>query len=112
MNKKRQRGAGKQRAERKNPRLRQHKRSVLLICMILVALSGVLAVSSIRLHAKNAQYKAQEEELERQIKEEEQRAKEVEEFEEYVKTDDYIKETAEEKLGLVDPNEIVFKPAE
>ena len=97
---------------KKNARLRQHKRSVLLICMILVALSGVLAVSSIRLHAKNAQYKAQEEELERQIKEEEQRAKEVEEFEEYVKTDDYIKETAEEKLGLVDPNEIVFKPAE
>ena len=56
--------------------------------------------------------KTPEEELERQIKEEEQRAKEVEEFEEYVKTDDYIKETAEEKLGLVDPNEIVFKPAE
>lgn len=107
-----QQAAVKQKDRKKNARLRQHKRSVLLICMILAALSGVLAVSSIRLHAKNAQYKAQEEELERQIKEEEQRAKEVEEFEEYVKTDDYIKETAEEKLGLVDPNEIVFKPAE
>ena len=100
-----QQSAVREKDRKKNARLRQHKRSVLLICMILVALSGVL-------HAKNAQYKAQEEELERQIKEEEQRAKEVEEFEEYVKTDDYIKETAEEKLGLVDPNEIVFKPAE
>ena len=107
-----QQSAVREKDRKKNARLRQHKRSVLLICMILVALSGVLAVSSIRLHAKNAQYKAQEEELERQIKEEEQRAKEVEEFEQYVKTDDYIKETAEEKLGLVDPNEIVFKPAE
>ncbi len=107
-----QQSAVREKDRKKNARLRQHKRSVLLICMILVALSGVLAVSSIRLHAKNAQYKAQEEELERQIKEEEQRAKEVEEFEEYVKTDDYIKATAEEKLGLVDPNEIVFKPAE
>ena len=107
-----QQSAVREKDRKKNARLRQHKRSVLLICMILVALSGVLAVSSIRLHAKNAQYKAQEEELERQIKEEEQRAKEVEEFEEYVKTDDYIKETAEEKLGLVDPNEIVFKPPE
>lgn len=107
-----QQSAVREKDRKKNARLRQHKRSVLLICMILVALSGVLAVSSIRLHAKNAQYRAQEEELERQIKEEEQRAKEVEEFEEYVKTDDYIKETAEEKLGLVDPNEIVFKPAE
>ena len=99
MNKKRQRGAGKQRAERKNPRLRQHKRSVLLICMVLVVMSGVLAVSSIKLNAKNARYKAQ-------------RAEEVEEFEEYVKTDDYIKDTAEEKLDLVDPNEILFKPAQ
>ena len=107
-----QQSAVREKDRKKNARLRQHKRSVLLICMILVALSGVLAVSSIRLHAKNAQYKAQEEELERQIKEEEKREKEVEEFEEYVKTDDYIKETAEEKLGLVDPNEIVFKPAE
>ena len=47
-----------------------------------------------------------------QIKEEEQRAKEVKEFEEYVKTDDYIKDTAEEKLDLVDPNEILFRPAQ
>ena len=111
MNKIRQQKAGRQRAKRKNPRLRQHKRSVLLICMVLVVLSGVLAVSSVKLNAKNAQYKAQEEELEAQIKEEEQRAKEVKEFEEYVKTDDYIKETAKQKLGLVDPNEIIFKPS-
>ena len=112
MNKTRQQKAGRQRAKRKNPRLRQHKRSVLLICMVLVVLSGVLAVSSVKLHAKNAQYKAQEEELEAQIKKEEQRAKEVKEVEEYVKTDDYIKDTAEEKLDLVDPNEILFRPAQ
>ena len=35
-----------------------------MICMVLVILSGVLAVSSVKLNAKNAQYKAQEEELE------------------------------------------------
>ena len=45
------------------------------------------------------------------IKEEKKRAKEVEAYEAYVKTDDYVKEIAEEKLGLVDPNEIIFKPA-
>lgn len=111
MNKTRQQKAGR-RERRKNSRLRQHKRSILMICMVLVVLSGVLAVSSVKLNAKNAQYKAQEEELEAQIKEEEQRAKEVKEFEEYVKTDDYIKDTAEEKLDLVDPNEILFRPAQ
>ena len=112
MNKMRQQRSVRQRPKRKNARLRQHRRSVLLICMVLVVMSGVIAVSSVKLNAKNAQYKAQEEELEAQIKEEEQRAKEVEEFEEYVKTDDYIKDTAEEKLDLVDPNEILFRPAQ
>ena len=107
-----QQSAVREKDRKKNARLRQHKRSVLLICMVLVVLSGVLAVSSVKLNAKNAQYKAQEEELEAQIKEEEQRAKEVKEFEEYVKTDDYIKDTAEEKLDLVDPNEILFRPAQ
>lgn len=111
MDKMRQQGAVRQK-KRKNSRLRQHKRSVLLICAVLVAMTGVLAAGSLKLYAKNARYKAQEEELEVQIREEEQRAKEVEEFEEYVKTDDYIKDTAEEKLDLVDPNEILFRPAQ
>ena len=67
--------------------------------------------SAWRYHSRNAQYKKQEAELEAQIKEEKKRAKEVEAYEAYVKTDDYVKEIAEEKLGLVDPNEIIFKPA-
>lgn len=82
-----------------------------MICAVLICLSGALAVSSLSLHAKNNQYKEQEKELEAQIQEQEERAKEVDEFKEYVKTDDYIKETAEDKLGLVDPNEIIFKPS-
>jgi len=35
----------------------------------------------------------------------------VKEYEKYVQTDEYIKETAEDKLGLVNPNEIIFKPS-
>ena len=50
--------------------------------------------------------------MQEQIREQEDRAKEIDEFEEYVKTDDYIKEMAEDRLNLVDPNEIVFKPSE
>ena len=69
-------------------------------------------MSSVRLQEKNLQYKAQEQELEAQIREEQKRTEEVKQYEEYVKTDDYIKDTAEDKLGLVDPNEILFKPSE
>nr|WP_294492413.1 septum formation initiator family protein [uncultured Mediterraneibacter sp.] len=111
MEKKRRAGTGIRRKKR-DSRLRRYKRSILMICAVLICLTGVLAVSSIRLQARNAQYRAQEEELAAQIREEEQRAEEVKEYEEYVKTDDYIKETAEDKLNLVDPNEIIFKPSE
>ena len=75
-----------------------------MICTVLVFLSGVLAVGAIKLYAKNNAYKAQN-------KEEEKRSEEVEEYEKYVQTDEYIKETAEDKLGLVNPNEIIFKPS-
>ncbi len=112
MSKRRRMAAANPQKRKKNSRLRRYRRSILMICMALVSLSGVLAVSSVSLQAKNEEYKAQEEELAAQIKEEEKRSKEVEEFEKYVKTDDYIKDTAEEKLNLVDPNEIIFKPSE
>lgn len=85
---------------------------MILICAILVLLTGTLSVNAVRLYQKNKVYKQQEAELEAQIKEEEERSKEVEAYEEYVKTDEYIKEVAEDKLGLVDPNEIIFKAAE
>ena len=48
--------------------------------------------------------------LQKQIEEAKKRSEEVKAYEEYVKTDEYIKDIAEEKLGLVDPNEIIFKP--
>lgn len=38
--------------------------------------------------------------------------KEIEEYKEYVNSDEYVKEAAEEKLNLVDPNEIIFKAAQ
>lgn len=91
--------------------LRRHKRSMVLIGFVLVLLAVVLGANAGKLRSKNANYKLQEAELKAQIQEQEDRAKEIEEFEEYVKTDEYIKEVAEEKLGLVDPDEILFKPS-
>ena len=97
---------------RRNRKLSRYKRSILMICAVLVCLTGAFAVSSARLQAKNEQYKAQEAELQEQIREQKERSKEIDKFEEYVKTDDYIKDMAEDRLNLVDPNEIVFKPSE
>ena len=90
--------------------LRQHRRSVLIVCTVLGLLVGVMGIGSVRLYAKNESYKQQEAELQAQIEDAEARAEEVKAYEKYVKTDEYIKDVAEEKLGLVDPNEIIFKP--
>lgn len=112
MNGKKKRTTDRRKTGRKrSANLHSYKKSVLMICMVLVFLSGVLAVGAVKLHAKNNAYKAQEKELAEQIKEEEKRAEEVREYEAYVQTDEYIKETAEDKLGLVNPNEIIFKPS-
>lgn len=111
MGKRNAKKASGRRNQRKNPTLRRHKRSMVLIGFVLVLLAVVLGANAGKLRSKNANYKLQEAELKVQIKEQEDRAKEIEEFEEYVKTEEYIKEVAEEKLGLVDPNEILFKPS-
>ena len=100
---KKERNAGRtRRVRRRKSRLGRHKKSVLMISAVLVMLCGVLTVNSFTLMAKNRNYAEQEEELQKQI----------EEYKEYVNSDEYVKETAEEKLNLVDPNEIIFKPAE
>lgn len=111
---KNRKNAGRDRRVRKKKSLSlgRHKKSVLMISAVLVMLCGVLTVNSITLMAKNDSYKEQEKELRSQIDEQKERAEEIDEFEEYVKTDEYVKETAEEKLNLVDPNEIIFKAAE
>lgn len=111
MGKKKEGSVSRRHNRKKNSALRQHKRSIMLISLVLVLLAVVLGVNAVNLRSRNESYKQQEAELKAQIKEQEERAKEIEEFEEYVKTDDYIKEVAEEKLGLVDPNEILFKPS-
>lgn len=87
-----------------------HRHSVAVITMILMLLMCVLTVNALTLHARSKDYKQQESELKAQINEQKDRTKEIKAYEEYVKTDEYVKEVAEEKLGLVDPNEIIFKP--
>ena len=105
--------AGKnRRVRKKKSRLGRHRKSVLMISAVLVMLGGVLTVNSFTLMAKNRNYEEQERELQNQIEEQQKRAEEIEEYKEYVNSDEYVKETAEEKLNLVDPNEIIFKPAE
>ena len=57
----------------------------------------------------DAQNLAQQQLLEEKIAEEEARSKELDEYSEYMKTDEFAEWYAKEKLGLIHKNEIIFK---
>ena len=104
--------AGRKHNRRGMSAFRQHQRSIVIIVTVLGIMAAMLAVNSVNLYARNQIYKQQEAELKAQIEEQNIRSEKVEEYKEYVKTDDYIRDVAEEKLGLMDPNEILFRPEE
>lgn len=101
----------RRRSRRRSSVLGYHRQSVAVITFVLALLICVLTVNAVTLQAKNRDYKQQESELKAQINEQKERSEEIKDYEKYVKTEEYIKEVAEEKLGLVDPDEIIFKPA-
>lgn len=93
-------------------RRKQNKSAVLCISLIAMLLLGVMTVQILSLYSKRQSYQAREEELQTQLESEEQRQIEMEEYKEYVTTEEYIEQTAKSKLGLVYPNEIIFKEKE
>ena len=58
---------------------------------------------------KNQTYQNREAALEKQIADETERSKEIEDLETYTKTKKYVEDVAKEKLGLVYEDEILFK---
>lgn len=99
----------KRKENRQQKRLSRHKRSILCISSVIILLVAVVSVSGVALQTKNKAYIAQEQELQEQIDEEKARAQEIEELEQYVGTDEYVEQTAKDKLGLVHEGEIIFK---
>lgn len=102
-----------QKPKRKTPQFLRAKNenrlgmaSAVLAIMIM---TGVVGINSISLIQKEKAYAAREQDLLRQITEEEARTKELEEFATYTKTKKYAEEVAKDKLGLVYENEIIFQ---
>lgn len=72
-------------------------------------MAGTIGFSSFHLKQKISQYEAQEYQLAAEIEAEKERAEEIGELEKYIQTDEFVRSTAKEKLGLVSPGEIIFK---
>lgn len=105
------RRAGAQRTRMRRKK-KKNKSAVLCIVLISFMLLGVMSVQILSLYNKNQSYQVREQELKTQLESEQQRQTELKEYEDYVKSDEYVEQEAKSKLGLVHPNEIIFKEKE
>ncbi|MCI8563937.1 MAG: septum formation initiator family protein [Lachnospiraceae bacterium] len=93
-------------------RKRLSRATVFGVILLAAVLCTTLIYKQNTLKAKGQEYAAQIKELEKQKKECSKEKKEIEEFKDYVKTDEYVEEVAREKFGLVHKGEIIFEPEE
>ena len=95
----------------KNPERRDGKKPLILAILFLVVLFVATQIRSISVREKQAENEIKIERLETEIAQEEERKQELADYEEYIKTKEFVIEKAR-KLGLVFPNEIIFQPSE
>lgn len=88
------------------------KSGVGLIAFIVLTLCAAIAYKQIDLKDQSKKKQEQIEKLEARIQGEEERAVEIENFRAYVQTKGYIEKIAREKLGLVNPDDVIFKKEE
>jgi cell division protein DivIC len=69
-------------------------------------------IKSSSLKKKDLEYQIREEALMAQVDKEESRKLELEEYRIHVQNKQYIEEIAKQKLGLVNPDEILLKPSQ
>ena len=95
-------------------KMKQRKKSknrtgkICISCMVVV-LTLIMSVQIGHLYQVNEGYKQDEKTKQAQLKDEQERSTELQEKEAYVGSDQYIVDTANSKLGMTYPDEIVFK---
>ena len=96
---------------KKSRRHKNHAGSISIVLIVLLLL-GAIGIKCFELNNKNESLKKQEASLEEKIRKEAVRAEEIEELSKYVQTKQYAEEVAKEQLGMVYPDEIIFKEKE
>jgi len=86
--------------------------AIMGITLVVMCLAVAINIKGADLKHSDLDYKVREENLDAQVKAEEKRTEELKEYKIYVKTKQYAEEVAKEKLGLVNPDEILLKPTE
>ena len=86
--------------------------AIMGITLVVMCLAVAINIKGADLKQSDLDYRIREENLEVQVKAEEKRTEELKDYKIYVKTKQYAEEVAKEKLGLVNPDEILLKPAQ
>lgn len=88
---------------------KQSRMGMIMVAAIVTVFCSIIGYKTSELKEKRDEYSKRIETLETQIKDEEERAIDLAEYEKYTKTSKYVEEVAKEKLGLVYEDEIVFE---
>ena len=89
-----------------------NRMAIMGITLVVMCLAVAINIKGADLKQSDLDYKVREENLDAQVKAEEKRTEDLKEYKIYVKTKQYAEEVAKEKLGLVNPDEILLKPTE
>lgn len=89
---------------------KQNRLAMFAIALVVAALLAVLGLQTMRLKQRRDEYVTRLESIEKQLSEQEARAEELEAERLYVQTKEYIEKVARERLGLVNPDEVILKP--
>ena len=83
----------------------------VMVCFIVMIglIAGVVYKDECDMREQEHRYIEREASLNKQIEEEEQRTKTLNERKKYVTTDQYIEEVARNELGLLNPDEILIQ---
>ena len=91
---------------KKQNKLDQRTKIIMIIVLIFVV---ILAFSYINLRQKSKKIAKEHQQVESQIKKQEEKKKELKKKKEYIKTKEFIEKTATEKFGLLYPGEYLLK---
>lgn len=109
----REKTAGRNRRKRAARRKTAGSRAgMLAIVAVVSVLVLVLFIKGESLKAQIAQNKDKAAALNTQIEDEKDRTEEIEALKDYYQSDDYVREVAQERLGLVGEGQIVFRSAD
>lgn len=96
----------------KKKKRKQNRLAMLGITLVVLALLAVLGLQTVRLKQRRDEYADRLTSIEKQLSEQEERAADLEAERLYVQTRQYVEKVAKERLGLVNPDEIILKPQE